>query len=73
LALLHTCSRFDAEIVKDILRNNDIPCLLKTSDLGGVFGGWYGGNFVDSTRVYVSRDKLEEATKIVMGSDIDDS
>ena len=64
LALLCTTSNMiHTEFLKEALKDSDIPYLVKR-EAPSIYGsGTVGGGFF-SARIYVPKDKLEEATNI---------
>ncbi len=64
LALLHTTGNMIyVEFLREALKDNDIPCLLKREAPSLYGSGSVSTPFFD-TKIYVPKSKLEEATKI---------
>ena len=63
--LLHTFpSIVYAEMVKETLENNGIPCLMKSDMLTSAYGS-KGGGVLSRVRIFVPEDRLEESDRIM--------
>ena len=64
-ALLHECATvFDAELLRSMLEDAEIPVLVQGQQ-PGIFGAGYQGTIVGGVRVMVPSTALDEAREIV--------
>ncbi|MCJ7507531.1 MAG: DUF2007 domain-containing protein [candidate division Zixibacteria bacterium] len=64
LALLCTTSSLvHTEFLKEALKDNDIPCLVKREG-PSIYGSGVAGYAFFGSKIYIPKDKLEEAKRI---------
>jgi len=67
-ALLHECATvFEAEMLRSMLEDAEIPVLVQGQQ-PGIFGAGFQGSIVGGVQLLVPSTALEEAREIVKGS-----
>lgn len=65
IALLYTCSDIDAQVLKDMLEENNIGAMVINSMNSGLVAGFSGGLQGIESKVYVEEEDIEKA-KIIL-------
>lgn len=65
LVLLYTSTEIDANVLKEILEDNQIGALIKNPLKSGLTAGFGGGYIEAEAQLYVTEEHLEKAKKLL--------
>ena len=65
IKLLFTCSDIDANVLKEILEENQIPAMVINDMNSGLAAGFFGGLQGVESKVFVAKKDFEKAEKIL--------
>ena len=67
LILLYTSTEINTNVLKEILEDNQIGCIIRNELKSGLSAGFGGGYPETEASLYVPQKNFEEANKILQG------